>query len=328
MRDSNQVWQKILAQGFSCARDLLTYLQLPVEMASSAADRQFKTRVPIGFAARMEPKNPRDPLLLQVLATDDELVRLPEYNEDPLAELAANPRRGLIHKYYGRVLLTVTGACAINCRYCFRRHFPYKNNNPGRLGWQSTINYIAADPTIREVILSGGDPLLATDEVISSLLSQLTAINHLTTVRIHTRIPVVLPERITTNLLELFAELPLKKVMVVHSNHSHELDDQFARIATDLKKAGFYLLNQSVLLRNVNDNPRTLAALSERLFSCGVLPYYLHVLDKVHGAGHFDIPTEQAKSIYTELQTYLPGYLVPRLVREEPGKKNKTLIST
>lgn len=326
MRDSIQAWQKILAQGFSCAHDLLTYLQLPTTLASPGAEKQFKTRVPRGFAARMQPGNRHDPLLLQVLALDDELQTTNEYVQDPLQELAVNPRKGLMHKYHSRVLLTLTGACAINCRYCFRRHFPYQDNNPGRLGWQPALDYIAADTSIKEVILSGGDPLLATDNALAPLFEQLGAIAHLSTLRIHTRFPVVLPERINPGLLDLLAALPLHKVIVMHSNHAQELGDNFAQACIDLRKAGCHLLNQSVLLRAVNDDAVVLAALSERLFACGVLPYYLHLLDKVQGAGHFDISLAKAQVIFTELQALLPGYLVPRLAREDAGKKNKTLL--
>jgi len=326
MRDSRPCWQKILAQGFSTAAELLNFLQLPASFANNIAEKQFKTRVPRGFAALIEPGNRYDPLLLQVLAVDDELLVRDDFINDPLQETAANPLKGLIHKYPGRVLLTLTGACAINCRYCFRRHFPYADNNPGRQGWQPVIDYISNDVSIKEVILSGGDPLLANDSVLAPLFSRLAEIPHLQTLRIHTRIPVVLPERVDQGLLALLAESPLHKVVVLHSNHPNELDERVAEACKALQAAGCHLLNQSVLLAGVNDDPDVLAALSERLFACGVLPYYLHVLDKVQGAAHFDIPLARALSLFGQLQSRLPGYLVPRLAREEPGKKSKTLL--
>lgn len=326
MRDSIVSWQQILAQGFATAQQLLEFLQLPSLLGSELAERQFKTRVPRGFAQRMQIGNPHDPLLLQVLAVEDELQIRPDFVVDPLNEVVVNAIPGLIHKYHGRVLLTVTGACAIHCRYCFRRHFPYQDNNPGRLGWQSVMDYIANDPNIHEVILSGGDPLLATDTLLESLFTQLTAIAHVTTLRIHTRIPVVLPERITDDLLKLLSGCGLKVVVVLHSNHPQELNAAVEAVCRRLRHAGCHLLNQSVLLSGVNDCATTLATLSSRLFECGVLPYYLHLLDKVQGAAHFDLSIDRALTIFQQLQALLPGYLVPKLVREEGGKQQKTLI--
>lgn len=332
MRDSNkdsiQSWQQILAQGFSHASQLLVFLNLPLDTGSALAEKQFKTRVPQGFAARMQVGNRHDPLLLQVLAVADELVVTPHFVHDPLDEAATNTISGLIHKYHGRVLLTVTGACAINCRYCFRRHFPYQENNPGRAGWQPVLDYIAQDEAIHEVILSGGDPLLANDSVLAPLLAQLAAIPHLTTLRIHTRIPVVLPERVDEGLVQLLSENRLQKVVVLHSNHAQEIDDQVNDACIKLRNAGCHLLNQSVLIAGVNDDAQTLALLSHRLFACGVLPYYLHLLDKVQGAAHFDVQLDDALGIFQQLQALLPGYLVPRLAREDAGEKHKTLIGS
>ncbi len=327
MRDSNPGWQQILAQGFNDASQLLTFLNLPVTKGSPVAEKQFKTRVPRGFAARMQIGNPQDPLLLQVLAVNDELVLSEDYVSDPLDETASNRIPGLIHKYKNRVLLTVTGACAVHCRYCFRRHFPYQDNNPGRAGWQLVLDYIANDPNIHEVILSGGDPLLAKDTILFDLISQLTIIPHLKTLRFHSRIPVVLPERVDDHFIKQFTSIPLNKVMVLHVNHPQELDKSVADACMRLANAGCHLLNQSVLLARVNDKPETLAQLSYRLFDCGVLPYYLHLLDKVQGAAHFDVSDSRALTIFQVLQTLLPGYLLPRLVREDAGKHHKTLIS-
>ena len=326
MRESIPCWQKNLAEGFSSAAELLTFLQLPHALGDDIAEQQFKTRVPRGFAARMQPGNRYDPLLLQVLAVGEELKFTDGFIVDPLAEITAIPLSGLIHKYHGRVLLTLTGACAINCRYCFRRHFPYQDNNPGRSGWKDAVEYIAKDARIHEVILSGGDPLLAKDNLLSDLFTQLAAIAHVRTIRIHTRIPVVLPERINKSFLHLLAENRLHKVVVLHSNHPHELDNNVLEACAALRQAGCHLLNQSVLLARVNDSAEILAELSERLFACGVLPYYLHLLDKVHGAAHFDVSLQEASTIFQQLQSLLPGYLVPRLAREEAGKKHKTII--
>ena len=319
-------WQKKLAQGFSSAAELLKFLQLPVTLADDLAQKQFKTRVPRGFAARMQPGNRYDPLLLQVLPVSDELNITDGFISDPLVEAAVIPLSGLIHKYHGRVLLTVAGACAVNCRYCFRRHFPYQENNPGRGGWQQALDYISNDSCIHEVILSGGDPLLAKDNVLAALFTQLAEIPHLHTLRIHTRIPIVLPERINESFINLMTVNRLHKIVVLHSNHPQELDANVSEACAALRAAGCHLLKQSVLLAGINDNVTILAALSERLFACGVLPYYLHLLDKVQGAAHFDVPLNDAVAIFRQLQGLLPGYLVPRLAREDAGKQSKTLI--
>lgn len=325
-RDHLPCWHKSLAQGFHSAIDLLDFLQLPNSLAESLAEQQFKTRVPRGFAERMQKSNPQDPLLLQVLATQDELIRSEQYSKDPLQEANSNPIPGLIHKYASRVLLTLTGVCAINCRYCFRRHFPYENNNPGRSGWTDAFHYIQNDKNINEVILSGGDPLLSKDVVLNELLENLSQINHVKTIRIHTRIPIVLPERINNDLLMCLNKSRFNKVIVLHCNHPQELDQNVAEACYSLRLAGCHLLNQSVLLKGINNCAQILALLSERLFEIGVLPYYLHVLDKVQGAMHFDLPMHEVFTLYENLQCLLPGYLVPRLAREEPGQLHKTLL--
>ncbi|KTD17664.1 EF-P beta-lysylation protein EpmB [Legionella jordanis] len=326
MRDSPLSWQKILAQGFSTVDELLEFLSLPLSLGSKLAEQTFKTRVPRGFAARMQKGNARDPLLLQILATQAELQNPEGYHNDPLAEHEGNPRQGLLHKYQGRVLLTLTGVCAVNCRYCFRRHFPYRENNPGRGGWQDVLEYIKSDRSIKEVILSGGDPLLASNAVLREFFNYIHEITHLRTVRFHTRVPVVLPERIDSELLSLLKNSPCRKIMVMHINHAQELDHSVQTICESLKQSGCHLLNQSVLLKDINDDANVLAELSEKLLDFGILPYYLHLLDKVKGAAHFDLPIEKALSIYRELQEKVPGYLLPRLAREEAGKKSKTLL--
>lgn len=319
-------WQKSLANGFASSSELLAYLNLPTDIVSQSAHEQFKTRVPRGFAELMESGNPVDPLLMQVLATHAEMIHYDEFVPDPLAERAYNAKSGLLHKYHGRVLLTVVGACAINCRYCFRRHFPYHENNPGRAGWDKVFSHISEDNTINEVILSGGDPLLANNDLLAFIIDGIRQIPHITTLRFHTRIPIVLPERIDKGLVMLLKHCDLNKVVVVHSNHPNELDHRAAIALKGLRGTGCHLLNQSVLLKGVNDCANTLAELSRQLFSCGALPYYLHVLDKVAGAGHFDIQLAEAKQIFKQLQALLPGYLVPRLAQEIAGQPNKTLI--
>jgi EF-P beta-lysylation protein EpmB len=319
-------WQKILAQGFSSAKELLQFLQLPLELYSKQAEQSFATRIPLSFAKRMQAGNPQDPLLLQVLASPWEEQQHSQYEKDPLQEKSSTRIPGLLHKYQGRVLLILTGSCAINCRFCFRRHFPYQDNNPGREGWQAAIDYIRADSSIREVILSGGDPLLATEALLTPLIEALDSIPHLQYLRFHSRIPVVLPERINEALLALLMRCSLKKIMVLHCNHPQEIDDTVQEACYALAESGCQLLNQSVLLQGVNDDPTTLAQLSQRLFDCKVLPYYLHLLDKVAGTAHFDLPLEKALAIYRALQAQLPGYLLPRLAREEPGKNSKTLL--
>jgi EF-P beta-lysylation protein EpmB len=326
MRDESPRWQQILATGFRSGAELLDFLELPREDNSVLAETQFATRVPRGFASRMKKRDRHDPLLRQVLAIDEELQNTPGFVRDPLHEATTNFRRGLVHKYYGRVLLTVTGACAINCRYCFRRHFPYHDNNPGRGGWEEVLDYIAADQSLHEVILSGGDPLLASDATLSFLIRGIEAIPHVKTLRIHTRMAVVLPERVDESFCQLLKTTRLNRVMVLHINHPNELDEHVRAACGRLRDAGCHLLNQSVLLAEVNDDVDVLMALSERLFSYGVLPYYLHVLDKVKGAAHFDVSEVRALELFYALQHHLPGYLVPRLARELPGEKSKVLL--
>lgn len=325
MRDSSLSWQKKLAQGFSCAAELLAFLELPAHDAR-LAEQQFPSRIPLGFAQRMQKGNPNDPLLLQVLATSKELDDTPGYVLDPLIESEANPVKGLIHKYHGRVLLTLTGVCAVNCRYCFRRHFPYQANNPGRAGWGDAIDYIRQDTSISEVILSGGDPLLASNLVFGQLLNELEGISHVRTIRIHSRVPIVFPERIDAEFLALLTASRLHKVIVVHCNHAQELDESVAHVCAQLRQAGSHLLNQTVLLAGINDKAQVLAQLSQGLFTLGIMPYYLHLLDKVKGAAHFDLSLAKAQSLYRQLQTLVPGYLVPKLAREEPGQLSKTLL--
>ncbi len=320
-----ELWQQQLAQGFYQANDLLSYLDIDSSAVSARAEKQFQTRVPVGFAQKMRRGDQDCPLLKQVLAIKAEDIVAPGYSFDPLQEQRANPIKGLLHKYPSRVLLTLSGSCAINCRYCFRRHFPYQENQISKSQWQSIWDYIAADSTITEVIFSGGDPLLIKNVRLAQFISSLEAISHLDTLRFHSRIPVVLPERIDSGFCDLMLSTPLNTVMVIHCNHPNELCQQTQAAFQRLKQANTVLLNQSVLLKGVNDSARVLAELSKKLFKQGVLPYYLHLLDKVAGSAHFDVA--DAQSIYQQLQTLLSGYLVPKLVKEQPGVKHKTLVT-
>ncbi|MEE9423166.1 MAG: EF-P beta-lysylation protein EpmB [Gammaproteobacteria bacterium] len=319
-------WQQQLAAAVSEPRQLLSLLNLnPDAFAiSDEANRQFRLRVPHSFVQRMRCGDSRDPLLRQVLPIDDENRIQSGYSMDPLEESAAMPVPGLLHKYQGRVLLTVTGACAIHCRYCFRRHFPYDEANPVSNDWQQALAYIHAHSDITEVILSGGDPLSLSDCKLAKLVKRLEAIPHIKRLRIHTRLPVVLPDRINSSLVEWLSATSLQKVVVLHINHINEIDASVCRATQALSATGATLLNQSVLLKGVNDSVDALLALSERLFEMGTLPYYLHQLDPVQGTAHFSVDDKVAVSMIGKLSNCLPGYLVPKLVRELAGSGSKT----
>ncbi|MDP5293767.1 EF-P beta-lysylation protein EpmB [Oceanimonas sp. CHS3-5] len=318
-------WQKELARAFTTPEQLLDYLGLDHGpwLEGFAARRLFPMRVPKPFADKMHPGDPADPLLRQVLPLAGEFTEVPGFVTDPLDEHdSALP--GLLHKYRSRVLLVLRGGCAVNCRYCFRRHFPYADNSPGQGGWQPAVDYIAAHAEINEVILSGGDPLMAKDEHIAALLSELECIPHLKRLRIHSRLPVVIPTRLTGTLRERLSQSRLRPVLVVHVNHANEIDQDLAGRLQQWQRAGITLLNQSVLLAGVNDDADALEALSERLFEAGVLPYYVHQLDKVAGAAHFAVSDDHARALMARLLERLPGFLVPRLVREIGGEVSKT----
>lgn len=321
-------WQQELSNGFKDVHELLRFLNIPEDFGSSQSQKLFKTRVPRGFAARMQKGYRDDPLLKQVMAIDDELMSDNDYVQDPLQESQFHPIPGLIHKYHNRVLWMLSGACAVNCRYCFRRHFPYAQHQTGRLGWQDILAYIAKHPEIDEVIFSGGDPLVASNDYFAELLKALHTIPHIQHVRIHSRLPIVLPSRIESSWLALWDAYPWQKVMVVHCNHPQELDESVVCAIAKLKQKGWTVFNQSVILKGVNDNVDILIQLSHRLFAIGILPYYLHVLDKVEGAQHFDVPLVEIFEIYQQLQRRLSGYLLPRLAQEIPGVPHKTLLKT
>lgn len=325
-RDAEHVpaWRRALAAAVTRPAELLTLLGLPDEPEAERAAASFALRVPHGFIARMRPGDRHDPLLLQVLPVAAECRPLSGFVTDPLGESAAMVAPGLLHKYQGRVLLTLTGACGIHCRYCFRRHYPYAEANPAGSHWTQALAYIAADTSIHEVILSGGDPLSLSDERLAALAADLAAIPHLKRLRIHTRLPVVLPERITPELLAWLTASRLRPILVIHANHANEIDAAVRAALREITAAGIPLLNQSVLLKGINATPEQLSALSEALFEAGALPYYLHQLDHVQGAAHFEVTDSQAQSLVAALRASLPGYLVPRLVREEAGAPGKS----
>lgn len=321
-------WQEALADLITDPKELLALLELSPALQDAAyqASKLFPLKVPREFVTRMQKNNPKDPLLLQVLPLAEESNRVPGYSHDPLQELKANPVPGLLHKYKGRVLVTLTGACAVHCRYCFRRNFPYENNNPGTAGWEKIFDYIKVDKTISEVILSGGDPLVVHEKYLKLFTDQLTLISHVKRLRFHTRLPIVLPSRITPEFVDYLSQLNMNVVIVLHANHANEINNEVKKALAALRRTKVVLLNQSVLLKNVNDNVAALITLSERLFDSGVMPYYLHVLDKAQGTAHFDSDMTLAKQLHAAMCETLPGYLVPKLVREEAGKGGKVLL--
>lgn len=314
-------WQQALSNAISDPQELLEILDLDLGLLPLAkqAVKLFPLKVPRDFIHKIKKGDLADPLLRQILPLDQELLDVAGYVADPLQEKNSNPLPGLLHKYQGRVLLTVTGACGINCRFCFRREFPYENNNPGSTGWEAVLAYIAADSSIEEVIFSGGDPLVANDHQLAKLSQKLAAISHVKTLRIHTRMPIVLPQRITEEFIAWFTGIRLKPVLVLHCNHPQELDSELGAALQKLQTAGVMLLNQAVLLKEINDDANTLIRLNKKLFAMGVLPYYLHLLDPVRGTAHFAVSEIKALEIMEQLTGQLPGYLVPKLVREKAG---------
>jgi EF-P beta-lysylation protein EpmB len=322
-------WQQALADAITDPAELLSVLALDASAlpAMKAAARDFPMLVPRGFVARMRRGDPSDPLLLQVLPAAAELLPQAGFVTDPVGDLNSRRGDGLLQKYAGRSLLIATGACAVHCRYCFRRHFPYGEETASSGSWQGALEQLAADPSVQEVILSGGDPLSLSDRRLTQLTTALQAIPHIKRLRIHTRQPIVLPERVDAGLLDWLTGVPLQKVVVLHANHAQEIDGTVVKACRDLAASGATLLNQSVLLAGINDTAEALGDLSEALIAAGVLPYYLHVLDRVSGASHFDVQESVACDLIDQLAARLPGYLVPKLVREVPGMPSKTPVT-
>lgn len=317
-------WQQHWREAIRDPRELLALLGLDgIVDASDGASAQFPLRVPRGFVARMRHGDPHDPLLRQVLPLDEELRPAPGFGLDAVGDATAKAGQGVIHKYNGRALLVATGSCAVNCRYCFRRHFPYADETAAAGNWQPALEAIRADDSLHEVILSGGDPLSLSTTKLATLTDALRAIPHVRRLRIHTRLPIVLPERVDDELTAWLAGLPWPLIVVVHANHANEFDAAVDAAMARLRDAGASLLNQAVLLRGVNDSVDAQADLSERGHAAGVLPYYLHQLDRVAGAAHFEVPDEDALSLHAALRARMPGYLVPKLVREIAGEASK-----
>ncbi len=322
-----QNWQTQLSDLITDPQELLETLELSQEQLLSGAKLavdQFRLRVPRAFVGKMQKGDPLDPLLLQVLPHHLELEDHPGFVTDPLGEEQANQQPGVLHKYKSRFLLTLTGACAVHCRYCFRRHFPYQENLPKNEDWINIQQYIQSQPDINEVILSGGDPLTLSNRKLKVWIERLESLPQIKFLRIHSRVPIVIPNRVDEELISILKNSRLRIILVVHSNHASELDDFTCSQLLQLANERITVLNQAVLLKGVNDTADALVNLSYRLFDAGIMPYYLHVLDKVKGAHHFDRSPEDINQIYAEVLAALPGYLVPKLVREIAGEKNKT----
>ncbi|MEZ6132021.1 MAG: EF-P beta-lysylation protein EpmB [Planctomycetaceae bacterium] len=329
---SRPSWQRQLANAIRSSTELLAALGLPVPNPPASGTPQestatgFPTLVPISFLNRMEFGNADDPLLKQVLPTSAENLSVAGFVSDPVNDEAARIAPGLLQKYAGRVLLIATGACAVHCRYCFRRDYPYQQEPRTAEDWQPAINRIANDHSITEVILSGGDPLILNDDRLSSLCRQLDAISNIERLRLHTRLPIVLPDRVTSSLLNLLTSLRSQTIVVVHSNHGNEIAGDCEDALKRLVRSGIPVLNQTVLLHGINDSVEALETLSRRLVNAGVIPYYLHHLDRVQGAAHFESDRDLGIRLLQELRKRLPGYAVPQFVEEIPGEPGKTLI--
>ncbi|HEB63433.1 MAG TPA: EF-P beta-lysylation protein EpmB [Gammaproteobacteria bacterium] len=327
---AKKIWQQELAGSVKTPDMLASILQLLPEqqVAIKSAHQSFSVRVPLAWIERINKGDSNDPLLRQILPHADELRYVPGFTDDPLAESASMPSRGVLHKYHGRALLIASPACAIHCRYCFRRHFPYQEVTPTTEQWQQAFSYLESNVDISEVILSGGDPLTLNNERLFRLMQRLEKIPHVRRLRLHTRTPVALPSRVDQEFIEKLSQLQkkIKTVVVLHVNHANEIDCDVSDAICRIKKTGITLLNQTVLLRNVNDSVEALENLSEKLFSIDVLPYYLHLLDKVQGAAHFEVDKAEAIDLVMTLREKLPGYLVPKLVQEGAGEPFKTMI--
>lgn len=322
-------WSQHLTQAITSLNDLIESLGLPKELITQGQDAQhsFKLLVPRPYLSRMEYGNPNDPLLRQVMPDAAEMLEVAGYNKDPLEEADHNPQKAIVHKYKRRLLVITTGTCAVNCRYCFRRHFPYGDNQLAQAEWQSVIDYLIAHPEVNEVILSGGDPLMMKDALLADKVHQIEALPQIKRLRIHSRLPVVIPARVCDDMLNWINKSRLDIIMVWHINHANEVDEELAQAAFKLKQAGVTLLNQGVLLKGINDSVEAQVNLSEAVFSAGILPYYMFTLDPVEGAAHFDLSVEEAQKLMGKVAAELPGYLVPKLAKEIPGQTSKTVFA-
>ncbi|MCL4112745.1 UNVERIFIED_CONTAM: hypothetical protein GTU68_021763 [Idotea baltica] len=327
-RNKDERWEKVLANAFKDPIKLLEFLQLDSlgNIEKVQLDSKFKMLVPVSYANKMKKGDWQDPLFRQVLPLKEEGIQTTGFVNDPVGDLQAEVSPGVLHKYQGRILIVTTGACPVHCRYCFRREFPYVDSNPDKKHWQNTLARINNDKSIQEVIFSGGDPLMLSDTRLKKMCTEIASISHVTTIRFHTRVPIFLPERITPEFLTWLGELKVNKVMVIHCNHSNELDDKVGEGLLALRNHGVTLLNQAVLLKGVNDSVETLKSLLQHLFSYQVLPYYLHQLDKVKGSSHFEVDRDKALDLIESLKIQMPGYLIPRLVEELSGERSKLTI--
>lgn len=327
-RWQTQSWQEQLKCMLRSNEELANYLQTDLSAlgAHNFSEQAFEVRIPEFFADRIQISNPKDPILRQVLAHKDELLSPAEFSTDPLQEGQFNPIPGLIHKYKSRALMIVSSACAIHCRYCFRRHFPYQENKTGSQRLQQIITYIEQNPAINEIILSGGDPLSVPNKPLFELINHLSQCPQIKRLRLHTRLPVVIPARIEQEFLQYFSQLSVQTVVVLHINHAQEISRELEQAVTALRQLGCFVYNQAVLLKGINDSVQTLCNLSEACFHAGIQPYYLHLLDKVQGASHFEVSVQKASNLINSMRKELPGYLVPQLATEEPGMTNKTIV--
>lgn len=322
-------WQEELRQAVRTPEELCRRLQLPAELAAGAADGAggFPVFVPPSYLARIRPSDPSDPLLRQVLPVAAETDDVEGFSRDPVDDASAALQPGVLQKYHGRALLITTGVCAVHCRYCFRRHFPYEQAPHSEAAWDHTLASIASDETISEVILSGGDPLMLVDRTLASLVEKIAAIPHVRRLRVHTRLPIMIPSRVTDELIDWLANTRLTSLMVIHANHAQELSDEVATQLARMRQQGIMLLNQAVLLRGISDSVDVQVSLSERLIEIGVTPYYLNQLDRVQGAAHFEVPTDKGKRIIEAMRRRMPGYAVPRYVQDIVGQPNKVVLA-
>lgn len=318
----DQSWQWHLKNSLTNIEELAGALNIKLPDVPT----DFPLLVPLPYLKRIEKGDPNDPLLLQILPTGKENMPAQGFLKDPLEEVSQTKSPGIIHKYHGRVLIVATGSCAINCRYCFRRHFPYNEYKLSKKDWREMEEYVTQDPSIKEIILSGGDPLIMTDKRLKAFVGRIKELKQVTHLRVHTRLPIVIPQRITEDLISWAGDTKLRTIFVIHANHANELDDAVGSAILRLRSANVSVLNQSVLLKGINANLKSLVDLSWRLSNLGVIPYYLHLLDKVSGSAHFDVPEELGVQLVDQMTNQLPGYLVPKLVREVPDAPAKVQI--
>lgn len=328
VRTTMRSWQQLMRESYRDFDALCQELELPAELARSAtgAIASFRLFAPPGYVAKIEKGNLDDPLLRQILPAPEEDATIPGFGMDPVGDADSTRSNGLLHKYQGRALLVLTGACGIHCRYCFRRHFPYEKAAIRPESWRPALEQIQQDTTLEEVILSGGDPLTLVDETLEKVVTALGEVPHLRRLRVHSRMPVVIPERVTDRFIEMMTNSRLSPIVVVHANHPNEIADQEASSLRRMASSGMLVFNQAVLLKGVNDTLDCQVELSRRLIAAQTTPYYLHQLDRVAGAAHFEVPVETGKALYEAMRQTLPGYALPRYVQENAGSPHKDWV--